>query len=263
MSKRSSTYLEVKENGLQEIITGFAWLIKLAQGDSSKKSALIAVPLLKALEDDVAPVLGREAIASLAAGNEVNIDVILKLSLMTERKPRESWSGPVLAIYPTRKLLELIDAMSGVTDMLVVARRIWSIQDWVDTWRVAPLSVSPLPPPSSGVSPVLEAALRTLTLKVNRANGLAHPTDRAATVSLFETLRRDGFSFDPKSVRSWLISKGHWEPAVADQIREIAEGVLAGKDFQTDKYVWSERILEVWRGEARRAASGPTKEPGR
>ena len=259
MGTRTTSYLEVKENGLQEIITGFAWLIKLAQGDSSKKSALIATPLLKTLEDDVAPILGKQTVALLAEGNEVNIDVILKLTLMTERKTRDSWPGPILAVYPTRKLLELIDGLSGVTDLLVISRRIWSIKDWVDTWRVSPLGVSPLPPVSSTICPVLEAALKTLTLKLSGSAGLAQPSDRAATVSLFEILHKDGFTFDPKQVRAWLISKGGWKPALADQIQEIAEGVLAGKRFDIEKYVWSERILEVWKAEAMKAGSDPTK----
>jgi len=263
MQKRTSSYLEVNGNGLQDIVSGFAWLIKLAQTDLSKRSALLAIPLLKMLEVDIAPILGRQAVAGLASGNEYRIETLLTLTVMTERKPRrETWPGPILAVYPTRKLLDIIDGMSEVTDLLVVTRKVWAIQYWINTWRVAPLGASPLPPARQGVSRVLAAALKTLTLRCKTSTEPAGPFDRAAVVSLFETLRRRGFAFDPVEVRAWLVAEGGWKPVEADEVREIAAGVLAGKRFRIDRYEWSDHILEAWQAEARREALGPNERFG-
>ena len=252
MNSRSSSYIQVKENGLQEIITGFAWLIKLAQGDSLKRSALLALPDLKTLEENVTLVLGNGAISGLEAGLEVNVDAILKLTLMTERNPRASWAGPALVIYPSRKLLEMIDRMSGITDILVVSSKIWSIQDWIETWRIAPLGFSPLPPARSAMSPILVAALKTLTPKGNEPAGIAHDASRAAAVSLFESLHHGGFVVNPKQIRKWLVAKGGWQGANADEIQEIAERVVAGKHLKAQRNTWSEGIFQIWRAEERR-----------
>ncbi len=261
VSNRASSYLEAKESGLQETIAGFAWLIRLAQRDVSKKSALLAIPHLKMVPEELGPILGKRNATLLADGKTVDIDIILTLTLMTERKAPTSWPGPLLALHPSRKLLDLIDGIASVTDLLVVTGRLWSIQEWIDTWRVAPLGVSPLPPPRMTISPVLEVALKSLTLKVNLAAGLKHPSDRAATVSLFQTLHKGGFPFDPKEVRAWLVSQAGWMPSSADEAQQIAQRVLEGRQVRIERYSWGERILEIWEAQARKDSTKSHEQP--
>jgi hypothetical protein len=102
------------------------------------------------------------------------------------------------------------------------------------------------------MNPVVESALETLTHRVNLSTGISHPSDRTAAVRMFEILRDNGFRYDPKETRAWLVAKGGWNPGHANEVESIAVGILAGKRYKVERSGWSEKILDIWKEEAKK-----------
>lgn len=63
-------------------------------------------------------------------------------------------------------------------------------------------------------------------------------------------MHNEGINFDPDAVRAWLVAEKHWDPDDADDVKEIAEGVQAGKRFQYESGRLSNDIVEQWKEQA-------------
>ena len=256
MKKRTAIYLPTNVAGRSEIEAGFNWLLQLVKSDPKKKSALLAVPVLDNLNHDIATLLGEKQVKALAEGKPITINSSLELSLLTERKQIYSWPGPVLAIFPSKKLLDAIDELPDVTDILVIPWVMEKVQYWIDTWNAMPLGGQNPPPIRFNLNPVVQAALDSLTHRVNLSTGVSHPSDKAATVRMFEILRQNGFQYDPKEVRVWLISHGGWKSTDADEVQTIADRVLQGRQFRVERGGWNEKILDIWKEDAKKNWGG-------
>jgi hypothetical protein len=256
MNKRTSNYVQTEFGGKSIVTEGFQWLLNLAKNDPKKKSALLAVPILSNLDYDITSVLGKILVKKLVAGNRITLNSILELSLLIERRPLYSWNGPILAIFPSKKLLDIIDRMSNVTDVLVIPWLLKNVQDWIDTWSAIPLGSTVSSKPLLNIDPILEVALESLTRRVNLSTGVTNQSDRDAAISLFRILYEDGIPFDPENVRKWLVTIGRWNPKDADEVQKIASGVIAGKQFRVKIFGWNNNILESWKERAKNKMGG-------
>ena len=252
--ERSSMYIHFQPGEYQHAIAkGLTWLMQLAKSDANKRSALLAVPTVSNLRGDISLVIGDKAVATFNKGQTVLLDNLVELSLMTERKALYSWNGPILAIYPTKKLLDQIDSLPGVTDVLVIPWNIQEVQYWIDTWAATELGAAPQVTTRKPFSnPIVEAALEALTERVNLSTGILHPLDRAAAVDLFRILRDNGIPYDPGEVRAWLVSQGGWRPSDADDAKKVAEAILAGRALKGQRRAWSDGILEIFEQRAKK-----------
>lgn len=158
----------------------------------------------------------------------------------------------VLGVYPSKVMLDRIDA-AGHVELVVIAdptEAEWT--RWHDTWQ-------PIVPGRAAVataaalSPFLEEAMRSLTGRINLSTGLTHPRDRAAAIHLFRFLDQSGEAFDAAELRAWAARNG-WTPDGANQLREVAQGVLDGKRFQAGslKESWSSDYLDEMRDRHRK-----------
>jgi hypothetical protein len=252
--KRSSIYIHFQPGEYQQaIIKGIAWLIQLAESDTSKRSALLAVPTHSNLRGYISSVIGDKAVARFNKGQTVILNDLVEVYLLTERKVLYSWNGPVLAIYPTKRLLDKIDSLPGVTDVLVIPWTIQEVQDWIDTWAATELGAAHQVATRKPFSnPIVEAALEALTERVNLSTGILDTSDRAAAIDLFMILRDSGISYDPKEIRAWLVSQGGWRPSDADDVKSVAEAILAGKALRGHRRTWSDDILEIFEQRAKK-----------
>jgi len=246
--ERSSMYIHFQPGEYQQAITkGITWLMQLAKSDANKRSALLAVPTLSNLRGDISSVIGDKAVTTFNKGQTVLLNNLLEVSLMTERKALYSWNGPILAIYPTKKLLDQIDSLPGVTDVLVIPWNIQEVEYWIDTWAATELGAAPQVTTRKPFSnPIVEAALEALTERVNLSTGILHPLDRAVAVDLFRILRDNGIPYDPGEIRVWLVSQGGWRPSDADDVKKLAEAILARKALKGQRRAWSDDILEIF-----------------
>lgn len=229
---------------------GFSWLISVCASTSQRIDALLAVPSKSQLTRGyfIAEVIEKVSNA-LVKGQKVKLPNSLgELRLMTERQTVYSWDGPILAIYPTKKLLDKIDGLSEATHVLVIPWIFKDIEWWINTWSAHELGTAPKPTKRLRLNPVVIEALKDLT---SGHPSLGHPSDKAAAIDLFQRLEAASEVFDPKEVRAWLVSEGYWRPEHADKVMKIAEAVLEGKRLRGGRQVWRDDIVEQWRERAR------------
>jgi len=256
--ERSSMYIRFQLGERhQAIVEGLAWLMQLAKSDASRSSALLAIPSLLNLRGDISSVIGNKAVTAFNKGQTVMLSNLVRLSLLAEGKVLYSWNGPVLAVYPTKRLLDRIDNLPGVTDVLVIPWTIQGVQYWIDTWGAIELgSASQVAARKPFSNPVVEAALEALAERVNLSTGILHPLDRTGAIDLFRILPDKGIPYDPQEIGAWLVSHGGWRPSYADDVRKVAEAILARKALRGQRRVWSDDILEILEQRTRRKRGG-------
>ena len=127
------------------ILFGFSWLTRLAT-EPGKRDWLVAC-------DQIQVAQNAGTILTLVLHGKGNFDQFKQgrivslgpnnLKLMTVRKHPHAWEGPILALYPSEALLNVIDAMEGVTDVMVVP---WQAMDkdgpvaaWTSKWSALPI----------------------------------------------------------------------------------------------------------------------------
>jgi len=247
--KRRSQYIRFEGPKPDAVKRGLVWLLELGRKEN-KKSALLAVPVLDNLSGVIEEVLGERAIKALKQGSGINLDAVVTVSLVTERKDIFNHQGPVLAVYPNKKLLDKIDNIRGVTDVLVIPWSLQEVQYWIETWQATELGSSGTSPASASFSdPVVEEALKSLTSRVNLSTGISHPMDKAAAVDLFRKLRAAKITYDPSEIRGWLVRHG-WESDDADAVKDIAEKISQGRAVRSANGGWADDIVRVWREKA-------------
>lgn len=227
--------------------TAFSWLLKKIGASSENRRGLLVVHGKGNLESTVGAVFGPAVAKKLGKENQVRIRGSA-IELMTERIKPYGWSGPVLAVHPSPRLLDMVDSLSTPSEILVVPWLRDEVEPWIQMWGARELGSSAEPDTKRFSNPTVRAALASLTRRVNLSTGIAHPSDRAATVEMFRLLYAAGEDFDPPEVRSWLISELNWQPKDANDVRDVAEGVLSGKRFRASGYgAWVPDIVERWR----------------
>ena len=228
--------------------TAFSWLLKKIDAQSENRRGLLVVHGKGNLGGTVEVVLGSAAVKKLGKDKKVRVRGNV-IELMTERIKPYAWSGPVLAVHPSPKLLDLVDSLSTPSEILVVPWIREEVEPWVQMWGARELGSSVGPTQKRFSNPMVQAALASLTARVNLSTGIVHPSDRVAAIEMFRLLNAAGEHFDPTEVRSWLIAELGWQPRHANDVRDVAEGVLSGRRFQTSgSGSWVPDIVERWRG---------------
>jgi len=252
--KRKSLYINSEDPNKEAIFEGLDWLLQTCNSNNQNK-ALIAVPR----KDDILPpsviseVIGIQAAKFLVRNKTVKLGNI-DIKLLTERESIYSWNGPILAIYPTKKLLDKIDGLRDVTDVLVIPWSMNEVKFWINTW-----SANELGKPESSVkkfslsNPVVEEALKSLTMCVNVSTGIIHPQDRSRCIELFKKLKNAGEMFNKEEIRAWLVAEGGWKPEHADDVANVAEAVLEGRRLRSSSGNWRNDIVEEWRRRANKS----------
>jgi len=126
------------------IIVGFSWLNRLAT-DPANRNALVAIDQIQVAENAsrvLTQLLPGKAFDEFKKGQAVSV-LSASVTLMTKRKHPTTWDGPVLVIYPSEDLLNVVDSIEGVTDVLIVP---WQPLDqdapvaaWIARWTAMPI----------------------------------------------------------------------------------------------------------------------------
>ena len=223
-----------------------AWLT-----DAAKKlgKTAIIVTHSKDSAENLKRVLGDQVTRVLVSGQSARINgVAVSLATMTRPLPVSLRNHVVLAIWLDDQALTKLDDAAPAAICFVP----WAEGDgslWKTTWRPTDLRTgSPVPAASPG-NPVVEEALRSLTLTVNLSTGLNHPSDREKAIEMFRLLKNAGEAFDPVAVRAWA-ANNRWSSTGADELAEVAAGVLAGKRYRTSGQWFRSQIIDDWRKRA-------------
>jgi len=252
--KRKSLYINSEGPNKEAISKGLYWLLQTCNSNNQDK-ALIAVPVKNNIlpPSVISEVIGIQAAKSLVKKKAVKLENV-DVKLLTERESIYSWNGPILAIYPTKKLLDKIDGLRDVTDVLVIPWSMDEVKFWINTW-----SANELGKPESDLkkislsNPVVEEALKSLTMCVNVSTGITHPQDRSRCIELFKKLKDAGEIFNKEEIRAWLVAEGGWKPEDADEVVNVAEAVLEGRRLRSSSGNWRDDIVEEWKRRANKS----------
>jgi len=167
-------------------------------------------------------------------------------SFTTSDKSRDM---AILAVWPDKTLLGRIDTPTRVKVVCVIPAAEADIRVWRDARGAVDLLGLAPPGQVPTLHPVVEAALHTL---VDLYSSLIHPSDKERAIEIFEALEREGgedCSWVSDDVEAWIWAHG-WSASEAEDVREIADGVKAGRRFRHHGRVLREDIVDLWRGEA-------------
>jgi hypothetical protein len=251
MRGRPRYYVKSEGPNVEAVLLGLSWLVDAATRLNATE-AILALPTKQNLRGTVTEALGGAAAAALAAGRPVKLLSGASLRLVTVRM---SWylrtPAPVLCVYLAPSQLEKVDGTPNVAEMCLVPWIMAEVRDWIETWQAVDLTGEEAAPPAPRLDPVLKEALLSLTQSVNLGTGIGHPSDRSDAIQTFRILRRHRIPFDPEAVRRWLVAEGGWEPTHAQDVKKIAEGVLAGRRFRDVEGIrWADDIVKQWREDA-------------
>jgi len=252
MSEKKSYFIRAEGPDHDAVEKAFRWLL-----ENSKPKGFLAIALVGNLTGVIGDVLGERIVKALREEGRVVISGI-EIVLVTSRKIiYDGENAPLLAIYPRGKYLDELDSIPNVSAMLVVPYIMKEIELWIKARSASELGVAQPPKELPLVSnKVVEAALRSLTARVNMSTGIAHPTDREATIQALMILKDAGETFVPDEIKAWLISKGGWRATDAQEVAEVAQKVLEGRRLRYGSPAWVPNILEIWQEEARELSSG-------
>jgi hypothetical protein len=156
----------------------------------------------------------------------------------------------VVSCWPTARNLEQLDGQAGLKALAVVP---WNKEE-MGTWRRARRAVDLLGGQEVAAvptlaDPVVMAAMRSLTIRVNLSTGLSHADDRSAAIQALQILKRYRHGFEAAEIRTWAMSNG-WGADDARELGDYAAGVLSGKAYRTRHPQWKSEIISIWREDA-------------
>jgi hypothetical protein len=232
---------------------GIAWLKDYAQRHGLSRAGIFVYGLQQV--QNLGRVLGDDRATRLARQKELPLGGVTVQLLTTRGRSRFFNGGPILGIWVDSEDMWNLDGLNTPAICAIP----WlddGIDDWKATW--APIDIvtgqAADTSPETVVNPVVVEALKSLTGRVNLSTGLGHPSDKAAAVHAFTSLRKAGEPYDPAQVRTWAARHG-WSPKHASELGEIARKVREGRTLRTQRgSAWREDIVTIWRESA--AASG-------
>lgn len=238
---RKSLYVDAAGSDLGAIRTALLWL-----SDAIRRAGhegLLIVPALRGVEHGaLSDVMGAQATAELKKHRRVGLDKGVTMALATWATLPTVWAGPILALHPDRATLDKIDAILQPPELLVVPWIPGEIGDWIATWGATDLE-SGKSHAQSGLSPVIEEALRTLTNRVNISTGILHPSDRSAAIDLFKRLRAARFELEPEKIRQWLV-RHNWRPKDAEAVKKLVQAIVDRRRIRGGSRAWADDIID-------------------
>lgn len=152
-------------------------------------------------------------------------------------KPGDSagWvGGPVLAPWPSERVLaSLSDSLAPrVSSVCIVC---WHDDPHLRAWLAAHEAVnlvdSAAPTERLVIDPVVEQAMRNLSMLVNHNNGLVGSYDKAYAVKTLQTLHAGGYELAVDALCAWSLANGFTAGEV-ERLRDYAVKVRAGHRFR-------------------------------
>ncbi|MCE9853269.1 DUF1889 family protein [Shewanella chilikensis] len=77
------------------------------------------------------------------------------------------------------------------------------------------------------MTPLVEEALKSLTIMVNLSTGIIHPSDESAAKEYFKALYKEGEPLIGSEITNWASANG-WQPKHAKELGALAEKIGSG-----------------------------------
>ena len=100
-------------------------------------------------------------------------------------------------------------------------------------------------------NPVVEEALKILTISVNLPSGLTESRYKSMAADLFRILYKNNEKYDPNYIRAWAL-RNKWPPKGADQLKDVAQAILDRRPIARSKMpVWRKDLIDELRKRAK------------
>jgi hypothetical protein len=224
-----------------------AWTVQWAL-DHGSTSAGLFVNSMQQIEP-LGQVIGESSAKRLGRTKSLTTSGV-KIDLLTERTAPMSFTrGPVVGVWVNDRELQALDDLMAPAICAVP----WSsIEQWKATWGPLDIDSGTAAPLLEIANPVVEAAMKSLTLMVNLSTGLGHPSDKASAIGFFKQLKAAREPFDVNEVRAWARRNG-WRSRDAEALSALVGRIDAGAPVRGGQPGrLKPNLVQVWREEVGR-----------
>lgn len=232
------------------ILTAFKVLADEVQKDTALKHCVLYVPARGSLQGTtLEKALGTPVCKALLAKKQLPLEHgFLRLETDASFKAFTPCDA-VVVIYADQKMMDKVDANPAPKLVICAPHIPEAVLGWKRTW-------TPITPgePQEEVTlvgnKIVEAALMSMTVRINLANQALGPSDQEAVKDAFRILRVHRQTEDTANVRAWCIKHG-WHAKAADEAVKYAAKAfgLTSKPSQFGKH-WAADIYQRWTDKA-------------
>jgi hypothetical protein len=210
---------------------------------------LVLVPKMDTLtRTTVQQGLGPLVAGLLLKGHDVVLPGGGLVSLRTERTFRDSLTSHIiLAIYPSGRMFDQLDEAKYSKAIIVVPWRMESVREWQTTWNPHVIGEPDTEHQQLIDNPVVVEGLKRLTNALGPGTPeLSGLDDRDRAKQLLQQLWQNNEVYDPDDIRAWALRHG-WPPRSANQLRQYAQDIKAGKRMRVRHPLWRSDIVDELR----------------
>lgn len=237
----------------EAIRTALRSLIDAVDGDDNIRRCILYVPTKGALQGTtLEKVLGSKAAKLLLKNNELSLGTAT-LRLETHQTFKTYSPGEaVIAVYADQAMMDATDANRNLRLVICVPHVTEAVTGWQRSWNLGIDGASEPDEPLLS-NRIVEAALVSMTGRINLAQKILGPRDNEAVRDAFRILRAHNQSDDLECIRAWCIRHG-WHAKAADEAVKHATKAfsLLRKPSPAGQH-WADDIYARWNAAANRA----------
>jgi len=250
MNKRTSILIPDETHDGEAIRLGLQLLAGLAKENSSIRDCVLFIPGKANLQHTTLNVvLGDKAAKVLDNGKSLRLgDCNIRLETLRSMKPYTQ-TDAVIVVYADQKMMDLVDSNKNPRAVVAIPHLPDAINEWKRTWN-------PITPGGQVEEErliqdaVVEAALKSLTSRINLGNKILNPRDEEAVKDAFRILRANDHFEDTANIRAWCVKNG-WDPRGADEAMKHAAKAFALKSKpKSPGSHWAPTIYAQWKASA-------------
>lgn len=237
------------------IRTAFQCLACVMEENASIRRSLLLIPAKGNVQSTTLKhVLGEKVSKLLIQGDEVRLkEGALRLETIKTFKPYTQ-ADAVIAVYADQKMMDDVDSNRSLKLIICVPHLPDAVNNWKRAWNPLMLGGNQEEEQLIG-NPVVEAALTSMTGRINLSHRVLHPSDTEAVKDAFRILRAHRQTEDPANIRAWCIKHG-WHAGAADEAMKYAAKAFALRSKPSVQGAhWASDIYEQWE---KKAAAGTT-----
>lgn len=232
------------------IRTAFQCLLGVMAEDPSIKRCLLYIPTKGNIQSTtLEQALGAKTLKLLSDGNELRIgEGAVRLETIRTFKPY-SPGDAVVVVYADQKMMDAVDSNRSLKAVICVPHLPDAVDSWKRTWN--PISPGGKQEEARLISnPIVEAALASLTGRINLSHRALHSSDTGAVKDAFRILRAHRQTEDPANIRAWCIKHG-WHAGAADEAMKYAAKAFSLRSKPSVQGAhWASDIYEQWQKKA-------------
>lgn len=207
---------------------------------------------------DLPGYLGKAAAKTLAdngairfAGVEMRAATLKTLSSMQN-------GTLILAFWADAKMMDQVDALRHSGSVVAYPWPEDALDSWIATWNPHVHGKSKAPAEPLITDPIVEAALRGITVVMNLSNTGLHSYYKDSADRMLRILRAKNHAIQPDKIRQWAV-RNKWQPGAAEDLGKLATKIAALKTKPSLNAIDNgQSTYQHWQQSAQGAAATPS-----